>query len=65
MNAGTKPNALEGIGVLAERESLLELSLMLLKRHWDVEVDLQACGAVGLLGIFNFAFDFVTKLGRN
>lgn len=26
-------------------------------------MDLQACGAVGLLGIF--AFDFVTKLGRN
>lgn len=31
MNAGTKPNALEGIGVPAESESLLELGLMLLK----------------------------------
>lgn len=31
MNAGTKPNALEGIGVLAESESLLELGLTLLK----------------------------------
>lgn len=34
MNAGTKPNALEGIGVLAGSESLLELGLMLLK---DIE----------------------------
>lgn len=31
MNAGTKPNALEGIGVLVESESLLELGLTLLK----------------------------------
>lgn len=31
MNAGTKPNALKGIGVLAESESLLELGLTLLK----------------------------------
>lgn len=31
MNAGTKPNALEGIGVLAQSESFLELGLTLLK----------------------------------
>lgn len=31
MNAGTKPNALEGIGDLVESESLLELGLTLLK----------------------------------
>lgn len=31
MNAGTKPNTLEGIGVLAESESFLELGLTLLK----------------------------------
>lgn len=31
MNAGTKPNALEGIGVPAETESVLELGLTLLK----------------------------------
>lgn len=31
MNTGTKPNAVEGIGVLAESESLLELDLTHLK----------------------------------
>lgn len=31
MNAGTKPNVLEGIGALVESESLLELGLTLLK----------------------------------
>lgn len=42
MNAGTKPNALEGIGVLVESESLLELGLTFLKDTENVEVDLQA-----------------------
>jgi len=31
MNAGFKPNALEGIGVLTETESMLEPGLTLLK----------------------------------
>lgn len=35
MNAGTKPNALEGIEVLLESESLLELGLTLFK---DIEM---------------------------
>ena len=65
MNAGTKPNALEGIGVLAESESLLELGLTFLKdtetwkwtfRHVELQV---------YLVFLIFAFDFVTKLERN
>lgn len=57
MNAGTKPNALVGTGVLAESESLLEPGLTVLKgtetwkrtfRHVELYVT--------LLSIFNFCF---------
>lgn len=66
MNAGTKPNALEGIGVLVESESLLELGLTFLKDTENVEVDLQAWGDRCMFTwLLNFFLNFVTKLKRN
>lgn len=62
MNAGTKPNALEGIGVLVESESLLELGLTLLK---DTEIWKWTFRHEETYVYLAFFFNFVTKFKRN
>lgn len=59
MNAGTKPNALEGIGVLVESESLLELGLT------DTEMWKWTFRHEEMYVYLPFFFNFVTKLKRN
>lgn len=60
MNAGTKPNALEGIGVLVESESLLELGLTLLKdtETWTFRQE-------EMYVYLAFLIFFLTELKRN